>query len=110
MIHDMKKATRPETWLRFTSLLERSDNKLWGCHFRVPTNIAKRLIESNSRRVVCSLNNSAEYQCAVLHRGEGLFLITVNKKLRDRLGLGFGMEVRVGLKKDNSEYGLPMPE
>ena len=37
-------------------------------------------------------------------------VITVNKKLRDSLGLAFGMEVDVRLMKDTTEYGLPLPE
>jgi len=101
------KETRP---LRFTSILERSTNKLWGCHFRVPTRIAKQLFGNNSRRVVCSLNGSAPHQCAILPHGNGRFVITVNKKRRDTLGLDFGMKVSVTLKKDESEYGLPLPE
>ena len=106
----MKKRTSPNDELRFTSILERSTNKLWGCHFRVPDRIAKRLIDGESRRVVCALNGSAEYQCAMLPHGNGSFVITVNKKLRDALGLAFGMEVQVSLRKDISEYGLPLPE
>ena len=94
----------------FTSRLERSTNKLWGCHFQVPSTIAKSLIDSKLRRVVCTLNNSATYQCAILHYGKGLPVISVNKKLRDSLGLSFGSEVHVVLKKDESEYGLPLPD
>ena len=106
----MKKKVPPEGWLRFTSVLERSDNKLWGCHFRVPVRVTRQLIEGSSRRVICTLNSSAPYQCAILHRGEVLFLITVNKSLRTKLRLDFGEEVEVCLKKDKSEYGLPLPE
>ncbi len=96
--------------LQFTATLERSDNKLWGCHFVVPKRIVQELVEGNSRRVVCTLNDAAEYQCALLPHGNGTFVITVNKKLRDTLGLTFGMEVEVSLQKDESKYGLPMPE
>jgi uncharacterized protein YdeI (YjbR/CyaY-like superfamily) len=46
----------------------------------------------------------------LLPRGDGSFLITVNKKLRDSLGLKIGSKVSVSLWKDESEYGLPMPE
>jgi bifunctional DNA-binding transcriptional regulator/antitoxin component of YhaV-PrlF toxin-antitoxin module len=96
--------------LHFTSTLERSDNKLWGAHFQVPKHVAKKLIDGESRRVVCRLNDSVEYQCALLPHGEGTFVITVNKRLRDTLKLNFGDDVEVVLRKDKSEYGLPMPE
>jgi hypothetical protein len=46
----------------------------------------------------------------MLPHGNGRFVITVNKRLRDKLGLEFGMEVQVSLRKDASAYGLPFPE
>lgn len=100
---------QPDT-LHFTSAIEISTNKLWGAHFAVPDIIAKTFAESNDRRVVCTLNESVEYQCALLPRGDGSYLIAVNKKLRDQLALKAGSTVRVALRKDESEYGLPMPE
>ena len=51
-----------------------------------------------------------EYQCAILYYSHDTPVISVNKKLRDSLGLSFGMEIDVQLKKDGSEYGLPVPE
>jgi len=109
-MHTVKKRTPAKDSLRFTSVLERSNNKLWGGHFRVPTHVARKLIDGDSRRVVCNLNGAAEYQCAMLPHGNGSFVISVNKKLRDRLGLTFGAEVQVILKKDRSKYGLPLPD
>ena len=95
---------------KFTSTLERSTNKLWGSHFGVPKFVARKLIDGKSRRVVCTLNGSAEHQCALLPHGNGSFVISVNKKLRDNLKLEFGMPVQISLRKDDSKYGLPMPE
>jgi hypothetical protein len=106
----MKSVAQRKGEYRFASTLERSDNKLWGCHFRVPARIAKWLVDSKSRRVVCSLNGRAEYQCAIQTFGRGVKVITVNKKLRDTLGLSYGMEVHVVLRRDTSTYGLPLPE
>ena len=97
--------------LHFTSVLEVSDNKLWGCHFPVPKAVAGALIgEGEAKRVVCTLNEKVEYQCALLPVGEGRHVISVNKKLQAKLGLKFGDKVDVSLVKDESEYGLPMPE
>ena len=36
--------------------------------------------------------------------------VNVNKKLRTKLGLVLGEPVTASLKKDTSEYGLPMPD
>jgi len=100
----------PADTLHFTSALEVSTNKLWGAHLAVPDFIAQALAEDGERRVVCNLNDSVEYQCAMLPRGDGSYLITVNKKLQTSLGIKPGSLVRVSMWKDTSEYGLPMPE
>lgn len=94
----------------FSSTLSLSDNKLWGAHFIVPDLVAQAFVAENIRRVVCLLNGEIEYQCALLPKGDGSFLIMVNKKTRERLGLKEGSPVQASLWKDNSEYGLPMPE
>ena len=95
----------------FSATLEISTNKLWGAHFAVPQWITTALLEdSEDRRVICLLNGSLEYQCAMLHRGDGSYLITVNKKIRDKFKLKEGSLLQVSLRKDHSEYGLPMPE
>lgn len=96
--------------LHFTSTLELSNNKLWGAHFVVPDIIARVFVSNDARRVVCVLNEKIEYQCALLPKGDGAFLITVNKKMRDTLGLKAGSPLAVSLRKDESEYGLPMPD
>ncbi len=97
--------------LQFSSVLEESTNKLWGCHFAIPPMVAETLIEQREdRRVVCNLNEKTEYQCAMLPRGDGTFLITVNKKIQKDLGLKIGSKIQVSLHADESEYGLPMPE
>jgi hypothetical protein len=99
-----------DTPLSFRSVLEQSTNKLWGGHFPVPAAIAAELIEGGSRRVFCSINGRPEHQCALIPHGGGSFVITVNKGLREELGISPGSELRVTLRRDDSDYGLPMPE
>ena len=107
----LKKCDMKMEPVRFTSIMEESTNKLWGAHFGVPPLAAASLLnEGEARRVVCRLNDVVEYQCAMLPRGDGTFVISVNKKLREKLGLQTGSSVQVSLHKDESEYGLPMPE
>jgi uncharacterized protein YdeI (YjbR/CyaY-like superfamily) len=43
-------------------------------------------------------------------RGDGTHFININKELRDQLKLRVGMEVTATLQKDESKYGLPIPE
>lgn len=95
----------------FTSVMEKFDSNLWGFHFCVSAEIGNQFVtEGNDRRVICTLNDKQEFQCALMPKGDGNFFINVNKKLRDALKLAIGSQVSVLLKKDESEYGLPMPE
>jgi hypothetical protein len=94
----------------FTSALEISTNKLWGAHIRVPDAIAQVFAtETDDRRVVCTVAGKSTFQCALLHDGKGSFLIMLNKALRDKHKLQEGSLVEASIRKDESEYGLPMP-
>lgn len=71
--------------------------------------VAKFGFEGKFKRVVCTINDGEGFQCALLPWGE-LFYIIVNKKKRDAAGIAAGDTVNVLLEKDDSKYGLPMPE
>lgn len=94
----------------FTATLEKFDSNLWGHHITVPDAVAQVFLAQDAKRVVCTLNDKDAFQCALMPKGEGRYFININKKLRDKLGLKIGSPVRVALRKDDSEYGLPMPE
>lgn len=82
-----------------------------GWHFLiVPKEIERKFgFEGKSRRVVCSINGRDGFQCALLPWGD-MFYIIVNKQKRDSIGIVAGDTVSVELIKDQSKYGLPMPE
>ena len=95
---------------RFTSTLEESRNRLWGAHVRVSDEVASRILEGGSRRVICVLNGAVEYSTALMPRGDGSFVIRVNKQTREGLRLNYGSQLEIELRRDESQYGLPMPE
>ena len=80
-----------------------------GWHFLLVTNgiVAELGFDGKYRRVVCTINDGEAFQCALLPWGD-LFYIIVNQK--KRLGIVAGDIVRVRLVRDQSKYGLPMPE
>lgn len=96
--------------IEFTAILDNFNSKLWGHHLTVPAAIAQIFLDEGRRRVVCRLNDTVEFQCALMPKGDGNCFININKKLRDKLGLKLGMPVHASLRPDESEYGLPMPE
>lgn len=94
----------------FTATLDNYNTALWSYHIKVPAAVARVFLSEGSRRVICRLNERLEFQCAVMPNGEEEFFILLNKKIRDTLQLKLGGMVGVNLRKDESEYGLPMPE
>jgi len=65
--------------------------------------------KGNLRRVICTLNETETFNCS-LFPSKGDYFITVSKKLRDKFGLGIGGTVTIELTKDESLFGMPMPE
>ncbi|MEO5860393.1 MAG: YdeI/OmpD-associated family protein [Pyrinomonadaceae bacterium] len=82
-----------------------------GWHFLVVDRktVDKLGFEGKSRRVRCSIKNAEPFACALMPWGD-IFYIIVNKLRRTELGLNVGDSVDVVLEKDESKYGMPMPE
>ncbi len=95
--------------IKFNTTLERSP-EMSGWHFLVieKKTADKLTFKDQYKRVVCSINGSESFQCALMPSG-GKFYIIVNKKKRDGLGIVAGDKVAVELVIDESKYGLPMP-
>ncbi|MFN2500440.1 MAG: DUF1905 domain-containing protein, partial [Pyrinomonadaceae bacterium] len=92
-----------------TSLTKSPSDSGW--HYLLVTKdvVAKFGFEGKFRRVICTINRVETFHCALLPWGE-LYYIIVNKKKRDALGISAGDTVDVLLVKDETQYGLPMPE
>ena len=82
-----------------------------GWHFLIVEKeiVARFGFNDKFKRVVCSINGGSSFQCALMPWGERFYII-VNKKKRGELGIVAGDIVDVLLVKDESRYGLPMPE
>jgi bifunctional DNA-binding transcriptional regulator/antitoxin component of YhaV-PrlF toxin-antitoxin module len=65
--------------------------------------------KGNIRRVVCTLNGVETFNCSLFPAKDDYF-ITLNKKLRERLGLAVGDAATLEIAKDESKYGMPMPK
>ncbi len=96
--------------MNFKAILENFHTRLWSYHIKVPGPIAKHFIDNGDKRVVCTLNDSITFQGGLMPAGDGVYFININKKIRDQLHIKEGSQLNVSLSKDESEYGLPMPE
>ena len=96
--------------MKFQSKIENLNSNLWGYHIKVPIVIAEQFIEGKDRRIYCKLNDIVEFPCALMHKGDGGYFINVNKEIRTKVGVDVGSLVEVEIWKDESQYGMPMPE
>ena len=96
--------------MKFKSILEDFNTELWGHHFVVSKDIAEKFIKGNNRRVICNINGDVEYQCAIMPDKKKGYLINVNKEIRKKANIKLGDKCELVLKKDDSKYGLPVPE
>ncbi len=96
--------------VRFRSRVDVTDSSPPWHVVRVPkAKVADFGFKGNLRRVVCSLNGCNPFQCS-LFPSRGDYFLTLGKPLRKKLGVRAGDEISVELEKDDSKYGMPMPE
>ena len=96
--------------VRFRSKLEVTDSIPPWHILRIPkSKVAGFGFKGNIRRVVCTLNGIESFNCS-LFPSKGDYFITLNKKLRETLRLELGDAVSVKLVKDESRFGMPMPD
>lgn len=96
--------------VKFTSIVEVTDSTPPWHILRVPREkVADFGFKGNLRRVVCTLAERETFNCA-LFPSRGDYFLTLSKTLRKRLGLEAGDQVTVRLTKDESKYGMLIPD
>lgn len=98
-------------YISFNTSLENFKNNLWGHHLVVPKKIKEKFVSEKDRRVLIKLEGlDREIPCAIMYKGDEYYFINLNKEIRKKLKLEVGAKVSVLIRKDTSEYGMPMPE
>ncbi|MEO9474057.1 MAG: YdeI/OmpD-associated family protein [Cyclobacteriaceae bacterium] len=93
----------------FESTLEEFElNKVYNLHIPVPDAIAGEFINGNDRRVVCEIEGD-KWHAGLMPSTSGYYILMSQKRVSD-LGLKRGDRVVLKLEKDESEYGMDMPE
>lgn len=82
---------------------------LWSFHLKVSADIAAPFIEKD-RRILLKVGDLAAFACALMPDGKGDYFISINKERRNKLGLKLGDTVTSIIEKDESKYGMPIPE
>lgn len=81
---------------------------MWDYRIPIDKIDAEKLI-TKDRRVLCSINNTPAFSCALTPDGNKNFYIHINKETRSKLSLEVGDKVQIHLVKDESKYGIPLP-
>ncbi len=92
-----------------TTITHFISSPLWGYYFPVSNEIASLFINGNNRRVICTLNDTISLHCALMPNKENWFVM-LNKQVFKKLNLPLNSVIEVKMIKDESEYGMPMPD
>lgn len=95
---------------KFTSKIVQLDSTVWSICLIVPVENAAPFLGGKDRRILCTLNDEIQIYAALMPKGEGIWFVNINKETRKKLNLEVGSSVDVILEKDESKYGMPMPE
>lgn len=95
----------------FTAHIELFEDNLWFYHFLLPNIVSEAILKlPTGRRVICKINTSKGFNCALMPDGLGNYFINLPKEIRAKLNLYQHQEISVVLTPDSSEYGMPMPQ
>lgn len=96
--------------IQLSTSLEKFESNLWYFHFKVPRNVVSPLDLAKDRRIICTINEDISFHCALMPDGNDDYFINVNKEIRKKLKLEIGTKVELVLVKDESKYGMAMPQ
>ena len=95
---------------KFSSSIHRLEHLLGVHYLIVPKSITDNLNLIQSRRFICTINETISWQCGLVSLSQGDYYITISKQRLDESKLKVGDEINVELTKDPSEYGMEVPE
>lgn len=95
--------------VKVQATLQTFDWSIWYYHFPIDPETTKLLTSENHKRVRCTINGQVTMNSALMPLDGGSYIL-VNKTIRKKLGLKDGDKVELSIEKDDSEYGMPMPE
>ncbi len=99
------------TSYEFSAELENfPESPVWGFHIIVPEVIVTALRENKNTRTIAVVNNAISIHCALMSNGNGEYFIMLNKQNRSKLKINRGDILTISIRKDESKYGMEMPE
>lgn len=94
----------------FKTHLFRQESNVWDVSAHIPASQVEHLNMETNKRIRCTINQSYTFQCALIHLGNGDYFVNIIKEIRSKLNIDKGDSIEVEIEKDESEYGLPLPD
>lgn len=95
---------------KFVAKVSKVESQVWYVVIPVPDKISQEIIKQGDKRIICTINETETFHAALMPDGQKSFFILLNKERRKKLNLDLGDEINITIKKDDSKYGMPMPE
>lgn len=87
-----------------------TSNLGWNTYIPIPEEVFEKLVtKSTDKRVVCTLNNTFSYHCAMMPKVT-FHYVMLNNEVCKKLNLHVNDEVQVELVPDTSTYGMHISE
>jgi hypothetical protein len=82
-----------------------------GMHYiMLDSTTVARLSKDDNKRIICTLNETESFHCALMPKSEGGHFITIGLKHCKKLKINEGSTVTASFEIDTSEYQFEMPE
>jgi len=95
---------------RFDAILSHMESNLWNLHIPVPDKVYQDFNKAAVTRVIVRYGDQVERPAAFMGKGDGSFYFIINTSEAKKLNLQIGDVVQVEIEKDDSTYGMPMPD
>jgi hypothetical protein len=95
--------------LKFQVSLGKHESMFGSAYIPITSQQLKK-IGGHKTRLICKINQQAGFPCAVMPHGNGSNYIMLSKEKFKKFKLNYDDVYRIELLKDESEYGMPMPE
>lgn len=79
-------------------------------YFMVDKKTVEKFAKSGDQRVICTLNNTIKFHCALMPKKEGGLFVNVGSKIRNKLKLNVGDMVTATFSVDDSTFQFESPK
>jgi len=90
--------------------IRKFEEGLWSYHLLIPQDIVDALTQDGKKRVMCRIDDNEAFHAGFMPDGKSNWFVKLNKERMKSYSLQLAQKVDVILYKDESKYGMEMPE